>query len=137
MPIRMSTAVGPPRLHVAPCPFGIVLGVFHGLAQGAVAAGDQPDDRVERYPVGRRQLRGVGHGQTARRARTDVEHSSAALHPLDDPLDESFHRGNGRGHGIGHTAVFAVDARQQVVHRHPLQIVVGRSLFRYSDLFHM
>ena len=27
--------------------------------------------------------------------------------------------------------------RQQVVHRHPLQIVVGRSLFRYSDLFHM
>ena len=107
------------------------------FTQGAVAAGDQPDDRVERHPVGRRQLRGVGHGQTARRARTDVEHSSAALHPLDDPLDESFHRGNGRGHGIGHTAVFAVDARQQVVHRHPLQIVVGRSLFRYSDLFHM
>ena len=40
-----------------------------------------------------------------------------------------------RPHGFVHTGVLAVDARQDVVHRHPLQVVVGRILFGDS-IFH-
>ena len=44
----------------------------------------------------------------------------AALHALDDAFDQTFHHRNRRPHGFMHARVFAVDTRQDVVHRHPL-----------------
>ena len=106
--------------HVAPSPCGIVLGILHGTPQCTVAAGDQADDPVEGHAIGRGKLRGVRHTQPPARTGPDVKHPPAALHAFDDPLHEPFHHGDGLGHGLVDACVFAVDARQDVVYRHPL-----------------
>ena len=108
------------RRHIAPRTFHVVLGMLHGPPQSPVAPGDQADHTVERHAVGRGQFRSVGDGQPAARARTDIKHASAALHALDDAFDQTLHHRNRRTHGFMHACVFAVDTRQDVVHRHPL-----------------
>ena len=90
--------------------------MFHGPAQGSVAPGDQPDHPVERNAVGRGQFRSVGDAQPAARPGADVEHPPAAPHAFDDAFDELFHDGDGYPHGFVYAGVFAVDARQDVVH---------------------
>ena len=44
---------------------------------------------------------------------------------LDDAFVQTLHHRNRRTHGFMHACVIAVDTRQDVVHRHLLQVVVG------------
>ena len=110
-------------------------GVFHGRCEGAVLSALSPDDRRKGTPVGRRRLRRRSrpNGPTCpHRCRTFVRRAASARRSARRVVP-SWEWSRPRHQ----PAVFMIDARQQVVHRHPLQIVVGRSLFRYSDLFHI
>ena len=124
-------------LQFFPSAHGIVFGVFHGIAQGAVASGNQADDTSGGHAECGWDFRCVEHTQPAAGTRTDVEEASAALHTLDDGRYQTLYLRDALPYGQSHLLVFLVDALQQFTHRLLFQMVVQGRLFRYLYKCHI
>ena len=118
-------------LQVSPSLGCHILGILHRITQGGIASCYKSAHQCGWHTEGRRQLAGIQHTQPAAGACSDVEHTSAALHPLLCFHHQSFYLRQSFLHCIGHLVVFPVDVLKQFSHRFALQMVIKRGLFRY------
>ena len=124
-------------LQFFPSAHGIVFGVLHGIAQRAVASGNQANNPSGGHAERGRNLRGIKYSQASTGTRTDVEEASAALHTLDDGRHQTLYLRYALPYGQSHLLVFLVDALQQFTHRLLFQMVVQGRLFRYLYKCHI
>ena len=114
-------------LQVFPTLERIVLGPFHGMADGAVAAGHHADEQI-RHAVRGRYLGGIHNAQSAGRAGTGIENAASLGDPLHNPVHQFFDGRNGLGHGHGDQTVLLIDALQDFPGGHGVQVLEMRTL---------
>ena len=80
-------------------------------------------------PVSRGNLRGVHYTETSAGPGPEIEYPSTPGHTPDDPVDQSLDRWNGLGDSLRYRLVLVIDRREQLLGRHPLQVVIPGGLF--------